>query len=222
MINTWNESQLHEDLKNLYNGKKEVPIDGFICDVETPDKNIIEIQTKHLSALKEKLEKLLVHQRVTIIHPIPISTLIETYTKENILKTQRKSPKHGTIYDLFPELTKIYHLLENENLTITVLFVEILEIRKDDGEGSWRRKGISIVDKKLIQVKNTQSFCGLHEYLSLIPKNVGDNFTTADLKKTEIGNRANITAWVLYKMNLIERVGKIKNAYLYAIKPKGL
>ena len=36
MINTWNESLLHEELKEYYRGETgtaEVPVEGSICDV---------------------------------------------------------------------------------------------------------------------------------------------------------------------------------------------
>ena len=49
MINTWNESLLHEELKAYYcgdNGLKEVPIDGSICDILAADGQIIEIKQK--------------------------------------------------------------------------------------------------------------------------------------------------------------------------------
>ena len=54
MINTYNESALHENLKfiyaNLVNGTTEVKLKNFICDI-VADKHIYEIQTSNLSSL---------------------------------------------------------------------------------------------------------------------------------------------------------------------------
>lgn len=56
MINTWNESLLHEELKDYYcgdNGNTEVPLEGSICDVLLNDGSIVEIQTANLGKLKK-------------------------------------------------------------------------------------------------------------------------------------------------------------------------
>ena len=59
MINTWNESSLHETLKNAWcgpNGSVEVALHGVICDAVRQDGSIAEIQTGGFGKIRKKLE----------------------------------------------------------------------------------------------------------------------------------------------------------------------
>ncbi len=218
MINTWNESLLHEELKDYYcgeQGQKEVPLEGSICDIVLADGSIVEIQTAHLGKLKLKLEKLLKNHTVNLVYPVAKNVLIETYDENRNLLTRRKSPKHGTIYQLFKELTTLYSLLDNPGFTMTVVFVDILEIRVADGTGSWRRKGIRKDDKKLIKIHETMLFNSKKDYAALIPQKVSELFTVHDLKSSGAGVHANYMAWVLRKAEIIELCGKKERWYLY-------
>jgi len=130
MINTWNESLLHEELKDYYcgdGGKKEVPVEGSICDAVLEDGSIVEIQTAHLGKLKVKLHKLLENRRVNLVYPVAKNIIIETFDEKGNLLTRRKSPKHGTIFQLFKELTALYTLLDHPRFSLTVVFADILE-----------------------------------------------------------------------------------------------
>jgi len=218
MINTWNESLLHEELKDYYcgeNGRKEVPLEGSICDAIRDDGSIVEIQTAHLGKLKVKLEKLLKNRKVELVYPIAKNILIETYDENSMLLTRRKSPKHGTVYQLFKELTGLYPLLDNPRFTLTVVIADILEIRVADGTGSWRRKGIRRDDKKLVKIHESRPFNGKSAYAALIPREVPELFTVKDLKAAGAGVHAGCMAWVLRKAGIIELCGKKERSYLY-------
>ncbi len=72
-FSTLNEKPLHEALKRWYaqpGDSFEVPVDGFVADIVRGDL-LIEIQTKNFSAIKRKLEKLLVRHPVRLVYPIP-------------------------------------------------------------------------------------------------------------------------------------------------------
>ena len=56
------------------------------------------------------------------------------------------------IVDVFEELVRIPSLFLEDNLSLEVLMIEDEEIRCLDGKGSWRRRGISIKDRKLIKI----------------------------------------------------------------------
>ena len=75
MINTYNESMVHHELKELfaekYKGQTEVKKNGFICDVVHRNENnekdlIIEIQSSGLSNLSNKIRTLLTDNKVII------------------------------------------------------------------------------------------------------------------------------------------------------------
>ncbi len=219
MINTWNESLLHEELKQYYSedsGLTEIPLEGSICDAIKRDGTIIEIQTANLGKLRDKLEKLTTNHRVNLVYPIARMTMIETYTPERELKSRRKSPKKGSVYQVFGELTRLWPLLSNDNLTISLAYADILEIRVADGTGSWRRKGVRKEDRKLIKLHETQSLSGLSDYAALIPITLGDSFTVADLSAAGAGAHAGKMAWVLRKCGILALSGKQGRAYLYS------
>lgn len=218
MINTWNESLLHEELKDYYcgeNGRKEVPLEGSICDAVRDDGSVVEIQTAQLGKLKAKLEKLLKTRKVELVYPVAKNILIETYDENRILLTRRKSPKHGTVYQLFKELTALHTLLDNPRFTLTIVLADILEIRVADGTGSWRRKGIRRDDKKLLKIHETRLFNGKNAYAALIPAEVTEFFTVTDLKEAGAGVHAGRMAWVLRKAGIIELCGKKGRSFLY-------
>jgi hypothetical protein len=222
MINTWNESLLHEELKEYFrgeNGRTEIPVDGSICDVVLEDNSIVEVQTKNLGKLKKKLEKLLIDRKVNLVHPIARNTLIETYSPEGILVSRRKSPKHGNVYQLFHELTGIWQLVKNPNLTISVIETDILELRIADGTGSWRRKGIRTDDRKLIRIHEIRKFRGEADFRALVPGSLGASFTAADLGQAGAGINAGRMAWVLRKIGILELSGKRGRAFLYRLRP---
>lgn len=221
MINTWNESLLHEELKDYFcgeNGLKEVMVKGSICDAVTSDGTIIEIQTSNFRQLKHKLDKLLVEHKITLVYPVPVNNFIQTYDKENILKSKRKSPKHGSIFQIFKELSGIPHLIGHENLTLVIAFTDILEIRIADGTGTWRNKGIRKQDKKLLKIHNFHELRTKKDYKNLIPKTVPIVFTVKDLHEAGAGKFAGIMAWVLRKAEIIEITEKKGNAYVYRRK----
>ncbi len=218
MINTWNETALHETLKNSWcgpEGSVEVALNGVICDGIRRDGSIIEIQTTGFGKIRKKLELLIQENHVELVYPIAVNLQIQTCDVDGTLLSCRKSPKHGTIYQLFGELTGIYDLVGHPNLSITTVFADVLERRINDGTGSWRRKGIRIDNRELETIRETRTFRDLSEYAALLPENLPSPFTVADLRKAGAGKHAGRMAWVLRKRGCIIQEGKIKNAFLY-------
>jgi hypothetical protein len=151
-IGTKNESSLHRSLKYYYAepGKTEETRSGYVCDAIGTDGEIIEIQTGNFSGLKKKIPALAKSGKVRLIYPVIVNKTIELYSTEKKLISSRKSPKKGTMWDIFDELIYVPDFLKLKTLTIEIIFVDAIERRKNDGKGSWRRKGISIEDKILI------------------------------------------------------------------------
>ncbi|MBO7135623.1 MAG: hypothetical protein J6V73_03240, partial [Spirochaetaceae bacterium] len=132
MINTYNESSLHEKLKNYYaeylNGKTEVEIKDFFCDV-VAEKKIYEIQTANLSSLADKISSLIDSYSVTVVFPIAERTLIQTKSETGEILSKRASPKKENESRLFKETTKLLPFFDNPNFKIILLKTEILETR---------------------------------------------------------------------------------------------
>jgi hypothetical protein len=64
-----------------------------------------------------------------------------------------------------------------------VLFTREEEIQVDDGRGSWRRKGRSIYDRRLLEVIETRQFGGKQDYLALLPPNLPPEFSARELAR---------------------------------------
>ena len=219
-IGIQNESSLHLALKMLYkqsSGRIEEKVENYIVDI-VGDDILIEIQTKNFSAISKKLKELLKNHKVKLVHPIAEEKWIIYVDKETgeILST-RKSPKKGSIYDLFYELVRIPDIIMNENLSMDVLIINEQEIRCDDGLGSWRRKGVSIIDRKLIKVNTKYEFKLPDDFLSFLPENLERFFSNKDIaicSKIKV-NKIQKMTYCLKKMNLIHQVGKKGNTLIF-------
>lgn len=218
------EYSLHSDIKKWYsNGqnKVETKVQDFIIDVVN-EELLIEIQTKNLSAIKTKLIKLLSTNRVRLIYPIPKLKWIVHLTKSGDVIKRRKSPKKGKITDLFNEMVHISELVNNENFSFEVLLIEEEEIRCNDGKGTWRRRGVSIKDRKLIKIYERVVFENKSDFLGFFPENFVEPFTNKIVaKKLNISIRlAQKITYSLRKMNLLIIVGKKKRELLFRIHKK--
>ena len=109
-------------------------------------------------------------------------------------------------------------LITHENFSFEVLFIEEEEQRCDDGKGSWRRKGISIKDRKLIKIFNSVVFEDKTDFLKILPNDMDERFTNKILaKKMGISVRlAQKITYCLRKMNVISIAGKKKRELLFA------
>jgi len=218
-INLYSEKSLHIALKSWYaqpGDRFEVEVDGSVIDVVRDDL-LIEIQTKNFSALKRKLTRLLDHHRVRVVHPVPQARWIVKLGADGKRQSRRKSPIKGSVYHVFSELVYVHHLMAHPNLSLDVLLVHEEEIRCNDGKGSWRRKGWSICDRRLLQVNESYGFATPQDLAELLPESLPEAFTTAHLAKA-IGQRRRIAQQMTYclkHMAMIEMVGKQGNAHVY-------
>jgi len=220
MINTFNEKELHNDIKrhlSTTGDLLEVPYKGFIIDIKR-DNLLIEIQTKSLNALRKKLEKLLDINRIRVVHPILKNKEIVLLSPDERTMHKRMSPKHGNMTDIFEELIYIPDLFKHMNLEILLLIVSVQEIRRDDGNGSWRRKGISIVNTKLIQIHEEYLLKDAIQLFKYLPKNITESeFTTRDLSSSMniTLNRAQKICYCLKRLDLIKPLSKRGRLIVY-------
>lgn len=216
------EYSLHADIKGWYSKAKhpvEVKVDEFIVDVINEDGLLIEIQTRNLSAIKKKLRKLLKGNKVRLVYPIAKIKWIVYVSDAGEIVKKRKSPKKGKITDLFGEMVHLPSLINNENFSIEVLFIEEKELRCNDGKGSWRRKGISVKDRKLIKIFGSVIFEKKTDFLKVLPDNMDNPFTNKILaKKMGIPIRlAQKITYCLRKMNAVTVVDKKRRELVFEI-----
>lgn len=219
-ININNEKSLHSSIKQWYavpGDRLEVKVDKYIIDLVRED-SLIEIQTKNFSAIGNKLRQLVKYNKVMLVHPIAVEKYIITMESSEEIISRRKSPKKGKLIDLFDELVRIPDLIAEENFTLEILMTKEEEIRCTDGKGSWRRKGISIKDRKLVEVIEKVTFKGKMDFLIFMPKELPQNFTNKELAKilkVTVYKARKIT-YCFRKMNIIKEVGKLRNEIIFA------
>ena len=180
-----NEFSLHLEIKKIYSlpgDQFEVKLGNYIVDI-LRDNLVIEVQTKNFSALKEKLQVLTEKHQVRLVYPLPEKKWITHVTKNDVVLNTRKSPKKGKLTDLFRELVMIPHMIGVENFSLEVLLIDEEEVRCDDGKGSWRRRGVSIKERKLLKVNNRILFQSKADYLKILPKDLNEVFSNKELAK---------------------------------------
>jgi len=215
------EYSLHFDIKDWYSvsgDELEVKVDGFIVDI-LRDKLLIEIQTRNFSAIKKKLIKLLYNNQVRLVYPIAKLKWIVHVSRSGEFVRRRKSPKKGKLIDLFYELVHTPNLIRDKNFSLEVLLIEEEELRCNDGRGSWRRRGVSVKDRKLLKVFNRIVFENSRDFLGFLPKDVGGPFTNKLLAlKLGVSIRlAQKISYCLRKMGAISIAGKKGKELLFQV-----
>jgi hypothetical protein len=215
------EHSLHSAIKHWYslpNDEIEVSIGGFVVDI-TRGNLLIEIQTKNFCAIKNKLEKMARGYRVRLVYPIAKQKWIVHITPSGEILSRRKSPKKGKLVDLFTELVHLPDMIRAKNFSLEVLMIKEEEVRCNDGKGSWRRRGVSIKDRKLIDVVETVLFRDEKDFLRFLPRGLFEPFTNRDLSRS-IGVSINLARKITYclrKIGVLAEDGKRGRERLFHI-----
>jgi len=218
VIGTLNEGSLHSAMKLLYTkagDQLEVPIDGYVVDIwrNTQKENvIIEIQTSSFGSMRKKLESLLQNYEIKVVYPIAI----ETYLRKPSNKV-RKSPKKGSIYTIFNELVSITELLQEPNLSFDAVLTTVTKIQEYDPKLRRNRGGYRTVNTELKEILSTQHFDGITDFMQLLPSDLPNVFTTADIAASARVPRqiAQQMAYCFRKTNVIEEIGSTRRGKEY-------
>ena len=114
-------------------------------------------------------------------------------------------------------MIRIPELIFNPNFTIELPLVQIEEYRKNDGNGSWKRNGWSIYNRKLVKVLEQKSFNTPMDFLMLKPITLKPPFTNIELAyslKKPLSLARKMT-YCLRKMGLIKVVGKKGRSFIF-------
>ena len=216
-IGTENEKSLHRSLKFHYGpGNTEKKRSGYVCDAIGADGEAIEIQTGNFSALKKKLPALAKTGKVRLVYPVIVNKTLELYNVNGSLLSRRKSPKKGSAWEIFNELVYAPALIKLRRLTIEIVLVDAVERRRDDGKGSWRRKGISIEDRILKNCREKIVFKRKSDWLHYFLPVQGE-FTAKTLALEAKINPvlARKTVYTLEKAGFLEKLHKQGRSWLY-------
>lgn len=219
-ISRLNAKPLHRALKEWYAQPKdqfEVSVDGFVVDIVRGDL-LVEIQTRNFAAMKQKLDKLIVHHPLRLVYPIPREKWIIKLAEDGISQlSRRKSPKRGAFEDVFEELVSFPKLLMNPNFSIELLLIQEEELRRYESTRGWWRKRWVTQERRLLRVVERRSLETPAHIGALIPAALAEPFTTADLAIAIAKPRrlAQKMVYCLRLMGYITQVGKRGNAILY-------
>lgn len=219
-INLHNERSLHAALKQWYaqpDDRFEVPLYGFVIDLVRGEQ-LVEIQTRNFSAIRQKLQQLLETRRVHLLHPITYEKwVLQVDATGTNVTSRRKSPYRGHLTDIFEELVRIPELLKHDNFTIEFPLIREEEVRCRDGKGSKHRKRVSIKDRRLLEVISSHRFGNSADFLQFIPADLPQPFSNkclANVLRLPLHRCRQIT-YCLRKMGAIAVVGKKRNELLF-------
>ncbi|MBN1352853.1 hypothetical protein JXJ21_25920 [candidate division KSB1 bacterium] len=219
-IGTKNEKSLHAAIKEMISlpgDQLEVRVDGYIIDIVRDDL-LIEIQTRNFSSISFKLRRLIQNHKLRLVYPIPqLKRIIRIDPSNHEIISSRKSPRSRGLIDIFDELVRIPHLICHDNFSLEVLLIEEEEIRCNDGEGSWRRKGVSIIDRQLISVLGQVEFRTRRDFLRFVPDRLNQPFTNREIaEETGISiHQSRRVSYTLKKMGVLTEVGRKGNELLF-------
>ncbi len=221
MIGTLRETELHAALKRHYarpQDQVEVEVDGYFADV-VRDGEVIEIQTHNFAAVKRKLLKLVEQHRVRLVYPIAQAKWITRVKADR--KTvigRRKSPRRGSLDELFGELVSLPELMTHPNFVLEIVLVHEDEVRCLRS-GRCRRRGADwrVCNRRLLQVVESVVFVTPADFRCFIPADLAAPFTSHELaaalqRPDYVAHRI---TYCLRKMGILTVVGKRRNAWLY-------
>ncbi|HEX2470744.1 MAG TPA: hypothetical protein VHK05_09150 [Candidatus Limnocylindrales bacterium] len=216
------EKPLHASLKRWYaraGDRAEVAVDGYVIDL-VRDELLIEVQTRGFSAIRPKIVALLARgHRVRIIHPIAIDRWIVNVDIDGAVLSRRRSPRHGSVSDIVGELVSFPDLLAHPRFEIEVLLTREDEHRRHEPGRCWRRKGWTVVERRLVDVVDRKVLGRTEDLASLLPDGLPAPFTTVDLAM-RLGRPRRVAqqmAYCLRKVGLVEAMGMHGRAAAYRV-----
>jgi hypothetical protein len=221
-IGTLNEKPLHAALKEWVaqpGDRFEVSVDGFIADIVRGEL-LIEIQTRHLAAMKRKLHRLVHDHPLRLIYPIAAEKWIVRVGKDGEILGRRRSPRRGAVEHVFAELVSFPGLLDHPNFTLEVLLIREEEIRQRDESGgrrNWRRKGWATRERRLLEVLGSHLLSGPADAAAFLPAALPQPFTTRELA-TASGQPVWLSqkmAYCLREMGVLTVAGKRGRSTLF-------
>ena len=219
-IGELNERSLHRALKARYavaGSATEQAVDGFVADVVAGGR-IVEVQTGSFRPLRRKLPRLLARYPVTLVHPVARDRyIVKVAADPAVPPTRRRSPKHGSVFQVFPALASIPALLAHPNLTLEVVMTVEEEVRGMNGRGSWRRGGWAILDRRLVDVVETCTIASMADLFALLDADLPERFTTRDVASAMQSPRrlGQLAAFCFREGGVSEVCGKNGNALVY-------
>jgi hypothetical protein len=222
-LTTYREGSLHAALKAIYarpGDLVEEAVEGFVVDVVRPDE-LVEVQTGSFASAARKLRILVDRHRIVLVYPIATERWLVRVDGDGVVTDRRRSPKRGSVLDLFEELVAFPELVVHPNFRLELVMIREEELRGPIPTGArfryprqwWR------LDRRLLDVVETIRVDSAADLLGLLPAGLPDPFTSADIlaggaRSKRIAGRA---AYCLTRSGAISVVGKQGRLQAYAM-----
>lgn len=220
-LSTYREGSLHAALKARYTrpgDRVEERVDGYVVDVVRDDE-LVEIQTASFSSAARKLRRLVEDRRVVLVHPIATERWLVRVDADGVVTDRRRSPKRGLPLDLFHELVAFPELVAHPNFRIELVLIREEELRGPVPDGAryryprewWR------LDRRLLEVIETIRVDTPADLLGLLPADLPDPFTAADIAAASRRTRhlAMRAAYCLQRAGATRCIGRHGRAQVY-------
>ena len=219
-IGVLSEKTLHSVIKRFIEPNEalqEVKVGKHYADIKNDD-GIFEVQTRSFNRLRTKLASYLETERVTVVYPVPATKrLIWIDAQTGELTSPRKSPKHGSYFDAFPELYKLDMLIANESLCVLLLLIDMDEYRYLNGWSTDGKKGSTRHERYPLALADSLLLATKEDYEGLLPSDLCSPFTSKEFASAvKIRTRiAQTVLTVLSKRGAVQCVGKSGRLNLY-------
>lgn len=182
------------------------------------DNHIYEIQTRSFNKLRNKLDEFLKEYQVTIVYPIAYKKNIYKIDDKGEVFGPKKSPKTGSVFDAFKELYKIKMYLKKPNISLKIILLEIDEYRtvveKKHSRSSGYVKEVQIPKMIYdeINLKDQNDYLNYLKNYDLPPEFTSIIFAKCVKIRKPL---ATLVLNILTYLNVVERIGKDRNSYIY-------
>lgn len=231
-----NQTRLHQQLKEIYrnelNGQEEVTltIDDSVyrVDVISQDNSIVcEIHRSNFDKrFSKKIQALLSIPKIYLIIVCPLVSAQKVFRmdKESVINTSYYKKPYA-LYSLFDLLVRIKTpLIENRMEFRVHLISEIVTKQFQGFFGRTLRRRYKTVDRELNSIEKTRVFKNRNDFIELLPSNLPPKFTRKELgqalrlpkiSERSVQRLAGRMTYSLWRLGILERIGKQKQAYLY-------
>src|SRR4029078_12478077 len=148
------------------------------------DGQLVEIQHGGLSAIRDKIAKLLKRHDVLVVKPlVALKTLVRLGSQGGKEVSRRLSPKRRTLIDVFDELIYFTRVFPHRRLTFEVPLIEVEE-RRYPGHGRrrrWRADDFVVEDQRLVAVTGVHRFVTTADLLAVLPAGLKEPFHSGHL-----------------------------------------
>ena len=221
-IGTYSEGTLHDVLKKYFEPsteRHELKVGKYVADI-VGQNGIIEIQTRQLFRMKDKIKAFLEVSDVTVVHPVSAVryvSWIDSQTGEVV--GRRKSPSKGNLYEAMVELYSLREFVADPGFHFVVVLLETEELKDFKLNKYGKKKSVRRFDRIPLRLISEEHFFCKDDYFRLIPDGLADRFTSADFAKNAKIHRslAQAVLNLFNGMGIVERVDRNKNGYIYTV-----